>query len=353
MNKQELLTQADYTFQRGNRDLAKKYLTDLLNAYPEDEPAWMLLAKVVEEKERKIEIYKHILTINPRNEEAKLALLRVQATVNPTLPLPKQIKAHAQAQAKLNPLRTIMRSVVIAIVIVLLFGTTTYVIARNNPNSPVAQAFSLQADATAESADLADDVAPQTRADVNAMYPQFAPVVDTLLALAMDNANNGMEGAPERPGDPIITSDSVGDAARVKLQNGLPQPGSMSTVTLTEQEITSWLALEMKNSPDLPLSDVQVYLRDGSVQVWGMVAGSENSTSVLLVGELMVNESQQPTLKLESAQIGQQVIPNILIAQIETWLNQALTDAINTNTPGLKLVSAKVTSGLVTVSGTR
>ncbi|MCB9146937.1 MAG: hypothetical protein H6635_16380, partial [Anaerolineales bacterium] len=122
---------------------------------------------------------------------------------------------------------------------------------------------------------------------------------------------------------------------------------------LTEQEITSWLALEMKNSPDLPLSDVQVYLRDGSVQVWGMVAGSENSTSVLLVGELMVNESQQPTLKLESAQIGQQVIPNILIAQIETWLNQALTDAINTNTPGLKLVSAKVTSGLVTVSGTR
>ncbi|MCB9146746.1 MAG: hypothetical protein H6635_15390, partial [Anaerolineales bacterium] len=166
MNKQELLTQADYTFQRGNRDLAKKYLTDLLNAYPEDEPAWMLLAKVVEEKERKIEIYKHILTINPRNEEAKLALLRVQATVNPTLPLPKQIKAHAQAQAKLNPLRTIMRSVVIAIVIVLLFGTTTYVIARNNPNSPVAQAFSLQADATAESADLADDVAPQTRADV-------------------------------------------------------------------------------------------------------------------------------------------------------------------------------------------
>lgn len=351
MNKQELLTQADYTFQRGNRDLAKKYLADLLNAYPEDEPAWMLLARVVEEKERKIEIYKHILTINPRNEESKLALVRVQATVNPTLPLPKQIKA--QAQAKLNPLRNMMRGVVIAVVIALLFGTTTYVIARNNPNSPVAQALSLQTDEVAESSNLADDIAPQTRAEISEMYPQYASLVDSLLAFAVDNANDGMEGAPERPGDPIITSDSVGDAAREKLQNGLPQPGSMSTVTLTEQEITSWLALEMKNSPDLPLSDVQVYLRDGSVQVWGMVMGSESSTSALIVGELQVSENQQPYLKLESVQIGQQVVPGILIAQIETWLNQALTDAINTNAPGLNLVSAKVTSGLVTVSGTR
>jgi len=353
MNKQELLTQADYTFQRGNRDLAKKYLADLLNAYPEDEPAWMLLARVVEEKERKVEIYKHILTINPRNEEAKLALVRVQATVNPTLPLPKQIKAQAQAQAKLNPLRNMMRGVVIAVVLVLLFGTTTYVIARNNPNSPVAQVFSLQTDEVAESSNLADDIAPQTRAEISKMYPQYASLVDTLLAFAVDNANDGMEGAPERPGDPIVTSDSVGDSARVKLQNGLPQPGSMSTVTLTEQEITSWLALEMKNSPDLPLSDVQVYLRDGSVQVWGMVVGNENSTSALIVGELQVSGNQQPHLKLESVQIGQQEVPGILIAQIETWLNQALTDAINTNAPGLNLVSAKVTSGLVTVSGTR
>ena len=53
MNKQELFKQADYTFQRGNRELAKKYLTDLLTAFPDDEAAWLLLARVVEEKERK------------------------------------------------------------------------------------------------------------------------------------------------------------------------------------------------------------------------------------------------------------------------------------------------------------
>ena len=42
MNRQELLKQADYNFQRGNRALAKKYLLDLLTAHPNDVPAWML-----------------------------------------------------------------------------------------------------------------------------------------------------------------------------------------------------------------------------------------------------------------------------------------------------------------------
>jgi Tfp pilus assembly protein PilF len=47
MTKQELFKQADYTFQRGNRDLAKKYLTEYLAASPNDEAAWMLMARIV------------------------------------------------------------------------------------------------------------------------------------------------------------------------------------------------------------------------------------------------------------------------------------------------------------------
>ena len=79
MNKQELLKQADYTFQRGNRELAKKHLSDLLTQYPNEESAWMLLARVVEEKERKIECYEHVVRINPNNNEAKLGIVRLQS----------------------------------------------------------------------------------------------------------------------------------------------------------------------------------------------------------------------------------------------------------------------------------
>jgi tetratricopeptide (TPR) repeat protein len=351
MNKQELLTQADYTFQRGNRDLAKKYISDILAVYPDDEPTWMLLARVVEEKERKIECYERVLKINPKNEEVKLALARVRATVNPTLPLPKQIR-NSQPK-KTSPYRNLMRGALVVAVLFLLSGTTTYVIARNNPNSQVAKVFAIATPTVIDSVALADDVAPETRAEVSEAYPQYAPLVDALLGLAIENAKNGMEGAPERPGNRIVTSDTAGLEAKAMIENSLLQPGSMTSITITEQQLTSWLAMEMRNNPDLPLEDIQVYLRDGTVQIWGMVKGGENSTSALVVGELSIDVNQHPYFKILSMQIGQQVVPGLFVSQMEAWLNQSLIAGIDKQAPGLEVMNLKVTSGLITVSGTR
>ncbi len=348
MNKQELFKQADYTFQRGNRNLAKKYLAELLAAYPNDEPAWMLLARVVEEKERKVECYQRVLKLNPNHAEAKLALERVRTAINPnTRP------HHTLQPIKENsPYRTVLRSGLAALLIFLFFGTGTFVIARNNPNSQLAWALG-GVTPTPAGAQLADDVAPQTRAEVSAQYPQYAPLMDALLGFAIDNSENGMEGAPERPGDRILASDATGLEAKSMLEKSLPQPGTMTTVTITEQQLTSWIAMELKNNPDLPLNEIQVYLRDSTVQVWGMVNGSEGSTSALVVGELTIDDNKYPYFKIESMQIGQQVVPGIFVSQMEAWLNQALSEAINQQAPGLSLVSLKVTSGLITVSGTR
>lgn len=350
MNRQELLKQADYTFQRGNRDLAKKYLSDLLSAYPNDEAAWMLLARVVEEKERKIECYERVLKINPRNDEAKLAIVRVRASISPTLPLPKQIKSQKRRASSPGNL---LRGVLLTVLGILMFGTTAFVFAKSNPGSQVGRLFAISTPTTMSNAALPDNVAPQTRAEINESYPEYAPLVDALLGFAVANAGNGMEGAPERPGDKIITSDQAGMEAKNILASNLPQPGSMTSVTITEQQISSWLAMEMRNNPDLPLSEVQVYLRDGKVQVWGVVTGNEQTTSALVVGGLTIGPNKHPYFTIESMQVGQQAVPAALLSQMETWLNQSLSDQINEQAPGLALVSVKVTSGLVTLSGTR
>lgn len=350
MNKQELLTQANYTFQRGNRELAKKYIGDILAVHPDDEATWMLLARVEEDHKRKVECYERVLKINPRNEEARLALVRVRALINPTLPMPKQIKT---AQPRQNPYRNVMRGALVAVLAIFMFGTTTYVIARNNPDSKIANLLTLATPTTFGDTLLSEDIAPQTRAEISEAYPQYAPLVDALLGLALENTQNGMDGAPERPGDKIITSDETGMEAKAMLENSLPQPGTMTTVTITERQLTSWIAMEMKNNPDLPLNEIQVYLRDGKVQIWGMVNGGENSTSALVVGELMIGVNKYPYFKIESMQIGQQVVPGMFISQMEAWLNQALSTGIESQVPGLELVSLKVTSGLITVSGTR
>lgn len=352
MNKQELFKQADYTFQRGNRVLAKKYLSDFLATYPNDEVAWMLMAKIVEEPERKADCYQRVLKINPNNNEAKIGLIRINS-ISQTQPLPKKHKTiPISLQTKRNPFRNMYVGIFITVFIFLLFGTTSFVIARNNPNSQLAK-FNLFATPTIASTELDSDIASQTRAEVSEEYPQYAPLVDALIGYAIANAENGMEGAPERPGGEIMVSEQSGMEAKSIIENALPQSGSLSSITITEQQITSWLAMELKENPDLPLSDVQVFLRNGQVQVWGIVTGSADSTSVLIVAEIKIDNNQQPYFVIESMQIGTQVVPDVLLTQMESWLNQMLLENINEQMPGLKMMNVNVVNGLITVSGMR
>jgi hypothetical protein len=350
MNKQELLKQADTNFQRGNRELARKYLVELLKTHPNEETAWILLAKVEQEKERKIECYEHALKLNPNSTEIKLALARLKYP-NKTLPRSEVINETHWNKPK-PVISGGLRVFVIVAVIIFGLGSTTYVIARNNPESVVAKLI-LPATEEPFAQTLAADVAEQTRSEVNSNYPQYAALVDSLIGFALSNAENGMEGAPERPGAEIIPSDSIGEEARILMEKSMPKPGSLASVTLSEQQLTSWLAMNMKNNPDLPLSDIQVYLRDEKVQVWGVVTGDSNSTSTLIVGKLKIDSNDNPVMEIESMQIGQQVIPGILLSQAESWLNQALLDEINRQAPGLRLMNIDISSGLITMSGMR
>jgi hypothetical protein len=81
-----------------------------------------------------------------------------------------------QASKPIN--KNILRGVIVTSIILLGLGTTTFAIARNNPESNVAKLIILTT-STPFTQTLADDVAAQTRADVSEMYPEYAPLVDT------------------------------------------------------------------------------------------------------------------------------------------------------------------------------
>lgn len=352
MTKQELFKQADYTFQRGNRELAKKYLTEYLAAHPNDEAAWMLMARIEEKKEGIIQCYERVIKLNPNNNEAKLGLVRIRSKANPTLPKQGDFQSNIwqpAPAANKNKIR-IGLSILAALA---LFASTSLVVARNNPNSKMAQTLAINTPDLYVGAVLADDIAPETRAQIGESYPQYSQLMDVLITYAVENANNGMEGAPERPGAEIITSENAGIEAKSAFEKTLFQPGALNSVSITEQQVTSWLAMGMSGTPDLPLSDVQVYLRNGKVQIWGMVTGTEESTSALIVGTVSIDDNKQPYFTIESLQIGQQVVPNLLLTQVENWVNQSIQDAIEKNIPGLELMNINVTSGMISISGMR
>jgi hypothetical protein len=348
MTKQELLKQADYTFQRGNRELAKKYLADFLAQYPQEESAWMLMARIEEDVRRKIECYERTLKINPGNNEAKIWIARLKSP-SKTLPLP----APTPQSSIPRPAKNLLRWTSVFAVLAILFGGTSYVVARKNPDLAIAKLMPIAIPTKDLSIPITGDVAQQTRAEMSAKYPEYAALLDTLIGFAVNGAQDGLNGAPERPGAKILPSDAIGKEAQVNLEQSIPKPGTLSTFSLTERELTSWLAMEMKNNQDLPLSDIQVYLRDNKIQLWGMVKGSSDSTSALIVGNLVIDSNNKPSITVESMQIGTKSLPDALASQMQSWLNQFLLDEIEKNAPGLEIMSVNISNGMITVSGMR
>lgn len=350
MNKQELFKQADYNFQRGNRELAKKYMLDFLDQYPREETAWMLMARIEEEPALKKECYQQVLRINPGNSEARLWLSRIE-TRDKILPRRNQTST-APAQFS-GQWKGYLRGASIFLVFVILFGATSYVVAKSGLELTVPKFLVPATPTLSAQIPVTGNIAAQTRAEVKANYPQYALFMDTLIDFATNSADSESENAPQRPGEEIVPSDTEGTEAKTSFENALPKPGSLSSATLTELQLTSWLAMEMKTQPDFPLSDVQVYLRENKIEIWGTVTGSKSSTSALIVGNIAVDANKKPTIGIESIQIGEQMLPEMLVSQMESWLNQMLADEIDKQAPGLKVMSIKVTNGLMTISGMR
>jgi hypothetical protein len=71
------------------------------------------------------------------------------------------------------------------------------------------------------------------------------------------------------------------------------------------------------------------------------------------VGNLIIDSSRKPSIEIESVQIGTQAIPDALVSQMESWLNQMLLENMEKQAPGLEIMNVNVSNGMVTISGMR
>jgi hypothetical protein len=176
---------------------------------------------------------------------------------------------------------------------------------------------------------------------------------DELVALAQSAAAQGPEGAPARPGDPIPVSPEAAQQFRESLQTAAnaAQTSGSASVIITEAQITSWLAEELLRRPELPVRDVQVYLRDGKVQIFGMLVGQDNTTTALATAAFSLSAEGQPNLIIEQATFGRTSVPGLILSGLNSLLNQNLVAEINEQAPGLRVTSFSIADGQAVLSG--
>lgn len=333
MSELDLLQQARESLQQGERDIAQKQLADLLLKNPKNEKAWMLMARVVETPKQKKDCYERAIKINPNNIEAKKELIRIEFPGYTYDPKRGIVAETPKEMAGRFRFFTGAAFVMMAILAALISSTLVY--AKNNPDSQIAQMLP-----SLPSLDSLKKFNPL----------QYDSPEDALIAFAKDAANGGMDGAPAQPGYSVTPSLSAGEETFTMLENSTPQAGSSTTIIIDEYHATSAATLILRQTPELPVRDVQVYLRNGQILVWCIVDGDTNSTSALAAAIINVDTSGVPSLSILSAQVGAQNAPPLVLEKLQAAFNQEILKQINTQARGMRVTNIYIDGGILTVT---
>ncbi len=122
-------------------------------------------------------------------------------------------------------------------------------------------------------------------------------------------------------------------------------------LTITEAQITSYLALKLASENDPFFTDPQVYLRDGQMQVFGKASQGYFTATVNVVFFIGIDELGQPDVQIISADFGPLPVPDSLASGLSAIIKEAYTGAIGPVATGFRIEKIGIRDGFMVMSG--
>jgi len=146
----------------------------------------------------------------------------------------------------------------------------------------------------------------------------------TLVALACGTGSSISQIKP--PGGPIPVSQEAADRLKQNFYLALQEASASheSQLRITNEEITSLIAIELTQTGRIPLSDPQVWFTNGKIYITGGVRpfGPFQFNS-LIVATAVVNQGQL-VVRVQEAQMGAFDFPDAILDSITQTVNEAL-----------------------------
>jgi hypothetical protein len=169
----------------------------------------------------------------------------------------------------------------------------------------------------------------------------FALVALAILSLAC-SANLG---GPSAPG-PEITPDQnftgLEDIWASAFRNA--SHGSV-TMVLNEAQLTAYLQTKLAADPNNTLQNAQVFLRDGKIQVYGLITTDAASTSALISLRPVLDDEGSLQLEVVEAKVGPMDLPEQLLSTVSRMISEALTGQIGKYATGVRIEEVLIGDG--------
>ena len=163
---------------------------------------------------------------------------------------------------------------------------------------------------------------------------------------------------PDLPAIPVSTEAVEGLKESIKQAFEAGAESGVVVLTITEPQITSYLAFRMQTDPNLQQSDQQplfaepqVYLRDGLMQIYGKTHQGVFEANIGVIVSMGIDEGDQPKIEIISADFGPFPAPEGLKGAITAMIREAYTGSLGPVATGMRIQTISIADGVMTITG--
>ena len=198
------------------------------------------------------------------------------------------------------------------------------------------------------------------RLAVRTRKTKFALPIFLLTLVLTSLACTMFVGGPDTstlPTVPVSTefAQSIEEEVRRAFEEGA-QTGTI-TLKLTEQQLTSYIASRLQSDPRMQqngqpmITEPQVYLRDGQMQVYGKTQQGMFTANIGIIVNVGVDSNGQPQIDIVSADFGPLPAPEGIRDTVEAMIREAYVGSLGPVATGFRIESITIADGVMTVTG--
>ncbi len=179
------------------------------------------------------------------------------------------------------------------------------------------------------------------------------PIIAVLLLITL--ACQVSAGGPEPPERHIPVSKEAADSLEKTLKAAVEAAATSEevAVTLTEEQVTSYLAFYMDEQPEPLIRNPQVYLQNGAIEIYGEVQQGFLTTNARVTVLVNVDDAGQLRFDIAAADFGPIPAPDGVLNTMSAAVNESLTGSLAPAVTGIRIQSVYIADGMITVTGTR
>jgi hypothetical protein len=158
-------------------------------------------------------------------------------------------------------------------------------------------------------------------------------------------------GGPEPPGPQITPAGDSQSIEKAWSDAVALSKDKTVVVVFSEAELTAFLQQKLEASKDNSFHSAQVFLRDGRIQIYGILSAGDASASAILRLRPEVTDQGKINFVLEQAQVGPLNLPAGLLSAVSDVLTEAFTGQVGSIATGFLVQEVLVGDGQIAIRG--